>query len=89
MPGPIGGYEPVVILDGLSVLEIVKEVGGPTETGRFVVADRLCDAAAPCAVGDRAAADGHRPHHRRRDRHTGALMCSRCRNHDRFEETSS
>ena len=49
VPGPTGDYEPVVVLDALSVLEIVEEVDGPTERGRCVVADRACDAAAPCA----------------------------------------
>ena len=50
VPGPTGGYEPVAALDGLSVLEIVEVVDGPTETGRCVVADRPCDAAAPCVL---------------------------------------
>jgi Rrf2 family protein len=50
VPGPTGGYEAVVVLDGLSVLEIVEEVDGPTETGRCVVADRPCDAATPCVM---------------------------------------
>ncbi|MEP1123585.1 MAG: Rrf2 family transcriptional regulator [Ilumatobacter sp.] len=50
VPGPTGGYEAVVALDALSVLEIVEEVDGPTESGRCVVADRSCDAAAPCAL---------------------------------------
>lgn len=50
VPGPTGGYEPVIILDALSVLEIVEQVDGPTETGRCVVADRPCNAAAPCAL---------------------------------------
>ena len=50
VPGPTGGYEPVVVLDALNVLEVVEEVDGPTESGRCVVADRPCDAAASCAV---------------------------------------
>ncbi len=37
-------------LDGLSVLEIVEEVDGPTETGRCVVADRPCNPATPCVL---------------------------------------
>jgi Rrf2 family protein len=48
--GPTGGYEPVVNLDGLSVLEIVEAIDGPTETGRCVVADRPCDATEPCVL---------------------------------------
>lgn len=50
VPGPTGGYEPVVILDELSVLEIVEEIDGPTDTGRCVVADRPCDAAETCVL---------------------------------------
>lgn len=50
VPGPTGGYEPLVVLDGLSVLEVVEGVDGPTETGRCVVANRRCDAAAPCVM---------------------------------------
>lgn len=50
VPGPTGGYEPVIVLDELSVLEIVEEVDGPTETGRCVVADRPCDPTAPCVM---------------------------------------
>jgi DNA-binding IscR family transcriptional regulator len=48
--GPTGGYEPVVNLDGLSVLEIVEAIDGPTDTGRCVVADRPCDATEPCVL---------------------------------------
>lgn len=50
VPGPTGGYEPAVVLEALSVLELVEEIDGPTESGRCVVADRPCDAAAPCAL---------------------------------------
>jgi Rrf2 family iron-sulfur cluster assembly transcriptional regulator len=50
VPGPTGGYEPSIALDELTVLEVVEEVDGPTETGRCVVADRPCDASAPCAL---------------------------------------
>jgi len=50
VPGPTGGYEPVVVLDGLSVLDVVEQVDGPTEIGRCVVADRPCDAASPCVM---------------------------------------
>lgn len=50
LPGPTGGYELTDDLDGLSVLEIVEEIDGPTDTGRCVVADRPCDAADPCAL---------------------------------------
>jgi Rrf2 family iron-sulfur cluster assembly transcriptional regulator len=50
VPGPTGGYEPVAALDELSVSEVVEEVDGPTEAARCVVADRPCNAAAPCAL---------------------------------------
>jgi Rrf2 family protein len=50
VPGPTGGYEPLVALGGLSVLDVVETVDGPTDTGRCVVADRACDAAGPCAL---------------------------------------
>lgn len=50
VPGPTGGYEPVVDLDRLSVLDVVEAVDGPTETGRCVVADRRCEAATPCVL---------------------------------------
>lgn len=50
IPGPTGGYEPVAALDGLSVLDVVEAVDGPTENGRCVVADRPCEAAVPCVL---------------------------------------
>jgi Rrf2 family transcriptional regulator, iron-sulfur cluster assembly transcription factor len=50
VPGPTGGYEPVAAFDALSVLDVVEAVDGPTDTGRCVVADRPCEAAAPCVL---------------------------------------
>lgn len=50
VPGPTGGYEPVATLAQLSVLQVVEEVDGPTDTGRCVVADRPCDAGHPCSM---------------------------------------
>ena len=50
VPGPTGGYERQRDLDSLSVLEIVETIDGPTDNGRCVVAERLCDAAEPCAL---------------------------------------
>jgi Rrf2 family transcriptional regulator, iron-sulfur cluster assembly transcription factor len=50
VPGPTGGYESVVALGDLSVLEVVEEVDGPTDNGRCVVADRRCAADEPCVL---------------------------------------
>ncbi len=50
VPGPTGGYELVGDLDTLSVLEVVELIEGPTETGRCVVAERMCDASEPCVL---------------------------------------
>lgn len=49
-PGPTGGYEPIVDVGRLSVLQVVEEVDGPTESGRCVVAEQQCDAGQPCAL---------------------------------------
>jgi Rrf2 family iron-sulfur cluster assembly transcriptional regulator len=50
VPGPTGGYELMQSLDTLSVLEVVEIIDGPTDTGRCVVAERMCDASEPCVV---------------------------------------
>lgn len=50
LPGPTGGYETLVDVESLNVLDVVESVDGPTDSGRCVVADRPCDAAAPCAL---------------------------------------
>lgn len=50
VPGPTGGYESLVEIDELNVLDVVEAVDGPTDSGRCVVADRLCEAAEPCAL---------------------------------------
>ena len=49
-PGPAGGYEPIVHLGRLSVLDVIEEVDGPTDTGKCVVADRACLSGQPCAL---------------------------------------
>lgn len=49
-PGPTGGYSLVVALDQLSVLQVVEQIDGPTESGRCVVANRACDSENPCAL---------------------------------------
>jgi Rrf2 family transcriptional regulator, iron-sulfur cluster assembly transcription factor len=50
VPGPTGGYETVVALGELSVLDVVEQVDGPTDNGRCVVADRQCVTDEPCAL---------------------------------------
>lgn len=49
-PGPSGGYMNFVNLDEVSVLDVIETVDGMTDTGRCVVADRLCDSELPCAL---------------------------------------
>jgi len=49
-PGPTGGYVNCVSLDAVSVLDVIEAVDGVTNTGRCVVADRLCDSESPCAL---------------------------------------
>lgn len=50
VPGPTGGYEPLVDIDRLNVLDVVEAVDGPTDSGRCVVTDRACEATEPCAL---------------------------------------
>jgi Rrf2 family protein len=50
VPGPTGGYERQRDLDSLSVLEVVETIDGPTDNGRCVVAERVCDPNDPCAL---------------------------------------
>ena len=50
LPGPTGGYELQRKLDTLTVLEVVETIDGPTDNGRCVVAERLCDADEPCVL---------------------------------------
>jgi len=50
VPGPTGGYEALVDVATLSVLDVVEAVDGPTDSGRCVVADRACAAMTPCAL---------------------------------------
>ncbi len=49
-PGPLGGYENVTRIDRISVLQVIEELEGATDTGRCVVANRPCDASAPCTL---------------------------------------
>jgi Rrf2 family protein len=49
-PGPRGGY----VLDAdpadISVLSVIETIEGPTETGRCVLEDRICESPGPCAL---------------------------------------
>nr|WP_249419591.1 Rrf2 family transcriptional regulator [Rhabdothermincola salaria] len=49
-PGPAGGYTRVAPLEGISVLEVIEAVDGPTVTGRCVLEDRPCTEIGPCAL---------------------------------------
>ena len=49
-PGPTGGYSSVVDLEEISVLDVVEAIDGPTDAGRCVVANRVCNAEVPCAL---------------------------------------
>jgi len=51
-PGPTGGYALGAPLEQLSVLDVIEAVDGPTDEGRCVVADDLCDAGQPCVLHD-------------------------------------
>ena len=41
-PGPTGGYSVAVPLDGLSVLDVIEAVEGPTDSDRCVLEPRPC-----------------------------------------------
>lgn len=49
-PGPTGGYELLVTLGALTVLEVIEQIDGPTDTGRCVVTKRSCNVDEPCAL---------------------------------------
>lgn len=49
-PGPQGGYGLTVPASGLSVLEIIEAVDGPTDTGQCVVTDGPCSPQRPCVL---------------------------------------
>ena len=49
-PGPTGGYQLTADLDGVSVLQVIEQIDGPTESGRCVVAGGLCAARQPCSL---------------------------------------
>jgi len=50
VPGPTGGYESVVAPAGLSVLDVIEAVEGPTASGRCVLVDRPCSEGGHCAL---------------------------------------
>jgi Rrf2 family iron-sulfur cluster assembly transcriptional regulator len=49
-PGPAGGYRLSADLDDVSVLQVIEEIDGPTESGRCVVASGMCAARQPCSL---------------------------------------
>jgi Rrf2 family transcriptional regulator, iron-sulfur cluster assembly transcription factor len=50
VPGPTGGYEAAITPDGLSILEVIEAIEGPTVTGRCIVVDRPCNQAGHCTL---------------------------------------
>lgn len=49
-PGPTGGYAMVVPPAGITVLDVVEAVDGPTDAGRCVVADQPCGHDSVCVL---------------------------------------
>ena len=49
-PGPSGGYSLTADLDDVSVLAVIETIEGPTDSGRCVLADRLCNDGGTCAL---------------------------------------
>jgi Rrf2 family protein len=49
-PGPTGGYSLTVEPSRVSVLDVIEAIEGPTDTGRCVLVDRLCDQGGTCAL---------------------------------------
>ncbi len=50
VPGPTGGYELTTDISTLSVLDVIEAIEGPTDGGKCVVADRLCNSAEHCLL---------------------------------------
>lgn len=50
VPGPAGGYELTAAADGLSALDVVEAVDGPTASGDCVLEDRACLATEACVL---------------------------------------
>lgn len=49
-PGPTGGYLLRVSLDSISVLDVVEAVEGPTDDGKCVLRDGICDPSDRCTL---------------------------------------
>jgi Rrf2 family transcriptional regulator, iron-sulfur cluster assembly transcription factor len=49
-PGPTGGYRLQADLTGLSILEVVEAIEGPTDSGRCVMGAALCGDKGCCAL---------------------------------------
>ncbi len=49
-PGPTGGYQSLIGVGVVNVLQVIEAVDGATDGGRCVVADRPCLSAEPCVV---------------------------------------
>lgn len=50
--GPTGGYELMVDLSKLSILELIEEIEGPTDNGRCVLRGGSCPTDQYCALHD-------------------------------------
>lgn len=50
VPGPTGGYALTPAADGLSALDVIEAVDGPTATGDCVVEARPCRSSDSCAL---------------------------------------
>ncbi len=51
-PGPTGGYQLIVELSEVSLLDVIEAVEGPTEEGRCVLRGTPCPAEERCAMHD-------------------------------------
>lgn len=51
-PGPWGGYALTAVGTGITVLDVIEAVDGPTDDGRCVVQDRDCTGADRCILHD-------------------------------------
>ncbi|WP_068327292.1 RrF2 family transcriptional regulator [Janibacter terrae] len=49
-PGPTGGYSLTDDASGVSVLEVIEAIDGPTTTGRCVAEDRACTLGRTCVL---------------------------------------
>ncbi len=49
-PGPHGGYELLVGLEDVSVLELIEVMEGPTQDNRCVLNGETCPQVEPCAL---------------------------------------